>query len=132
MKKFFFLWALCILPCVGFSQEERFVQREKSNTPLTNRFEVVQTSAATGTFRIDKYSGTVYFLGKNVSGADTWMKISRYSHPEDKPLSPTKVNYQIILSENPRKPTYLLNIHTGATWFLSNEKNGVPFWQPLQ
>lgn len=113
---------------------------QKTGAPANARFEIIQTNAnIRTTLKLDKHTGTVYELIKNkdlVRAKDeeyAWAIIKRLSHPLDKTESANEVNYQITTSPVGVRYTFLINIHTGASWKLAPDPDREQsYWHPIK
>ena len=126
MKKIILTLMLISLADLAFTQE--IYHNQLSSAPDTSRFEIIQSELGVKiTFLIDKYSGTIYQLVQGEKGL-TWQLMAIEKHILNK-TTPGKVNYQIFTSGQGIKFTFLLNVNTGATWKLAEDKeSGVTFW----
>ena len=103
-----------------------------SRSPADARFELLQSAlVARLTLLVDKYSGDVFELVKTKNDEFSWEKIFRIKSETDA-VDGTHVNFQVFTSGLAAKYTYLLNIHTGQTWVLTNDKDKeILFWDPI-
>ncbi|HEX8922813.1 MAG TPA: hypothetical protein VF766_15160 [Pyrinomonadaceae bacterium] len=116
------------------------VASQKTIAPADSRFEIIQTTSfIKATLKLDKYTGTVYELVRNkdlVRAKDeefAWSVTKRLQHPLDKIDSNSIVNYQIITSAVGIRYTFLINIHTGATWKLAADPDKEQsYWYPIK
>lgn len=126
------LAALTSLPLSKADAQREFVQHQRTATPATSRYELIQsTQGVRNTFRLDKTLGHV---DQMVLGADsilTWERISRLDHPAGDPQVPAAVNYQLFISGLGIRYTFLMNVNNGATWQVVTDKNDVLVWQPF-
>ena len=113
---------------------------QQTNVPDDSRFEIIQTNSNLRTMlKLDKYTGTVYELVRNkdlVRAKDeeyVWGVTKRLPSPLDKTESTSIVNYQIVTSTIGVRYTFLINIHTGATWKLSADPDKEQsYWYPIK
>ncbi len=121
--------SLFALPIVA--QESNSPQRTAA--PAEARFEVVQSElSANFTVRLDKYTGQTWQLRAMATGEVIWQQAIREDNPDDTLTVPSKVNYQIFASALTFKDTFLINIHTGATWQLFfYPKRDDFYWRPV-
>jgi hypothetical protein len=83
-------------------------------TPPDARFELLQSAlVARLTLLVDKNSGDVFQIVRTRNNEFAWEKIYR------------------VKSKIAAKHTYLLNIHTGQTWLLTEDKKEGLFWVPI-
>ena len=102
-----------------------------SSAPESSRFEIIQSElAAKVTLKIDKYTGRVYQLVQGHKGL-TWQIIQAEKHNNDV-ASKGRVNYQVFTSGLVVRMTYLLNVNTGSTWKLAEDKKIGKFWAVLE
>jgi hypothetical protein len=98
-------------------------------------FEIIQSSLlARATFRVDKCAGFVDVLVKGSDGGNSWVTMPREKVPDgDVPASAAKdgINYQLFISGVAARLTFLMNMRTGATWQLVEDKKGSLSWQRL-
>ncbi|MEA1918540.1 MAG: hypothetical protein U9N52_01765 [Campylobacterota bacterium] len=99
--------------------------------PDNSRFSIIQSEASADmTFRLDKFTGSVSRMIEGNRGP-IWLKLKREKHAEDI-QQPQRVNYQVFTSGLNVKMIYMSNIHTGVTWYLSeNSKLGI-FWKAIK
>jgi hypothetical protein len=103
----------------------------KNTVPATSRYEIIPDLPGHRVFKIDKMTGTVFFLTKNKTGSEVWQKIVRSQHIEDIVTLSELVSYQLTVLGHPSKEVYLINIHTGATWILARKPSDLWVWHPL-
>lgn len=113
--------------------ESSLRSHEATLVPSSSRFELVQSHiAARNTFRLDKYTGTVYQIVQNPDGDLYCKELKRNTHPMDV-VEDGKVNYQIFTSGIAVRFTFLMNVNTGATWQLTQDtKTEILYWSPLK
>jgi hypothetical protein len=130
MKRLFFIMGLFILTVNVWSQEN--YHHQFSSAPEISRFQIIQSEMGVRyTFNIDKYSGNVFQLVKSKSGL-TWQIIEAEIQDYDE-KKPNQVNYQIFTSGSGVRYTFLINVNTGITWQLTEDKKtGVLFWSALK
>lgn len=99
-----------------------------SSVPNTARYEIIQSElGARITLKIDKFLGNIYLLVEGMDGL-SWQLLFVEPNLNDKKFG-DKVNYQIFTSGLGQRFTFLLNIHTGATWQLTEDKRSDElFW----
>ena len=104
-----------------------------SAAPASARYEIVQSGiAARITLRLDKYTGYSHQLVLGDDDALSWRDVPRIEHPDGDNRVPDQVNYQIVTSGIVIRYTFLLNVHTGATWQLVEDEEGALVWQPIR
>jgi len=104
---------------------------EFSSAPENVCYQIVQSQlGARWTFKIDKYNGKVFQLVKGKDGS-VWQMIYKNIHTQDE-ITQDKVNYQIFTSALGARWTFLLNVNTGATWQLTEDKKSGIFWTALE
>lgn len=109
------LLSLFALPVVA--QEANAPQRTAA--PAESRFEIVQSELTVKfTVRLDKYTGQTWQIRSMATGELIWQQMTREDSPGDTVTIPGKVNYQVFASGLTLQDTFLLNVHTGATWQL--------------
>jgi len=84
--------------------------------------------AAKGTFKIDKFTGNVYQLVKTSTGTISWDLIIK-EKVKGEVIKQGKVNYQFFTSGLAMKFTFLLNVNSGQTWQLVEDKKGLLSFQ---
>lgn len=90
------------------------------------RYEIIQSPIARRvTLKLDKESGDTYLLVNSASKKDdyTWQRIFGIGIISDEGAKEGEINYQIFLSGISMKDCYLVNIHTGKTWQLTDVKD---------
>ncbi len=122
--------AFCVVATTTSVAAVVIEKHERSSVPSNSRFELVQsTLAAKLTLRVDKFTGRVDQLVEVSAGGKTWQPIPRGKHVSDT-TNPNVVNYQVFTSGMAVKFTFMINVHTGATWQLIASKDG-PVWDPI-
>ena len=103
-----------------------------SSAPENSRFQIVQSELTVMlTFKVDKYTGSVFLLLKGKSGL-TWQLMDADVQVHDEKI-PNQVNYQILASDNGIKSTFLINVNTGVTWQLTKDKKSDVFlWVAIE
>jgi hypothetical protein len=125
MKGIFLILVLASLAGHGWTQEAN--SHQYSSAPETSRFQIVQSKhGARLTFNIDKYTGNVFLLVKGESGV-TWQLIDSEEQLYDETI-PNQVNYQLFTSGLGIRYTFLINVNTGITWELVEDKKLDVFW----
>jgi len=105
-------------------------QHERSSVPPSARYELIQsTLAAKLTLRVDKFTGRVDQIVESIEGGKTWQAIPKRTHANDETKT-NEVNYQVFTSAMSVKFTFLINVHTGATWQLVESEDGL-VWDPI-
>ena len=130
MKRLFLILILASLVCHGWTQETN--NHQYSSAPENSRFQIVQSEqGARFTFNIDKYTGSVFLLVQGKSGV-TWQLIDSEEQLYDETI-PNQVNYQLFTSALGIRYTFLININTGITWQLvEDKKTNVYWWSALE
>ncbi|MBW2312511.1 MAG: hypothetical protein JRF35_15835 [Deltaproteobacteria bacterium] len=128
MKTILLLIVLTI-PISVFAQDQEYPDNQTSTTPAETRYELVQSLiAAKGTFKIDKFTGNVYQLVKTSTGTISWDLIIK-EKVKGEVIKQGKVNYQFFTSGLAMKFTFLLNVNSGQTWQLVEDKKGLLSFQ---
>ena len=97
--------------------EHNLRDHEVTPLPADARYAFVQSHiAASGTYKLDCYTGDVYQMIQKSDGDLTWDKLLRLAHPEDKGQKEGAANYQLFLSGFQMRHTFLINVRSGATW----------------
>ena len=105
---------------------------EKTTAPADSRFEIIQPAfSAKYTFRIDKFTGETSQLLVQPDRSATWQSVAKSAHPLADTKSPGRTNYQVFSSGIAVRYTYLINVHTGATWQLMEGSPEGPFWSAI-
>jgi hypothetical protein len=103
----------------------------KTQSPADARFELLQSAlVARLTLLVDKNSGDVFQIVTTPNNNLAWEKIYRIKSNNDH-LDETQVNFEVFVSGIAARYTYLLNVHTGQTWVLSEDKKQGLFWSPI-
>jgi len=119
-KILFLLFLLCSINAHS-QQIEKYQAVKTSQTG--GRYEIVQSEIIRSqTFKIDKYTGTVYQFVKTKDDLSTWQLVPKNVATFDTVI-PDKINYQLFLGGIVVRDCFLLNINTGATWVLVKDSN---------
>jgi hypothetical protein len=103
-----------------------------STVPDAARFEVVQSPMlAKLTFRLDRFTGETWLFVTTKDNSYAWERVNKIPLPDDTKV-PEKVNYQIFLSGIRAQVTVLVNINTGASWYVAEDPKTGVFWSPMQ
>jgi hypothetical protein len=131
-------WFTCLLFIMAFcaitsAQQLDSVPNNSTTVSPDSRFEIIQSSLMVKyTFRVDKVSGDVRVLVTKSDGDFTWERVTRIPHKDDRLMRPDRINYQMFTSGLVARFTFLMNINTGATWFLTRDtETGELFLDPL-
>ena len=86
------------------------------------RYEIVQSEVMRRLiFMIDKYTGDIYQNVLSTGDERVWRKLSKIGDSKD--FSPkTQINYQLFVGGFNVQDIFLLNINTGETWYLFEDK----------
>jgi hypothetical protein len=102
-----------------------------TQSPPDARYELLQSALVVRiTLLVDRYSGDVYASVRSNSDGLLWERIPRKKAQNEK-IDASRVNFQVFTSGLAVKYTYLLNVQTGQSWILVNNKNGYPVWEPM-
>jgi hypothetical protein len=82
------------------------------------------------TLLVDKNSGDVFQIVRTKNNELPWEKIYRIKSKNEH-LDERQVNFQVFASGIAARYTYLLNIHTGQTWILAEDKDKGLFWDAI-
>ena len=129
------LVAAGMLVGLAAADELRGVANHNASTIVPeDRYEIIQSSLyADVTIRLDKHSGTTWET-VSLSGALAWQEI-RWDPSErggDAPVRTGGVNYQFLTS-GLTGITFLWNVHTGKTWYLTIESGRRNlFWKAVR
>lgn len=107
---------------------------QRTAAPSESRFEIVQSEIAVAfTIRLDKYTGQTWQIRNMATGEKIWQQVNREDNPSDTVTIPGKVNYQIFTSGLTLENTFLINVHSGATWqlFFYPKGDKVMYWRPV-
>lgn len=109
------------------------VQKHESTTPpVEARYEIVQSSfVARLTLRLDRFSGVVDQLMSRPDSTIGWEPIVRRSHRDPDTQVAGRANYQIFTSGIAIRYTFLINVNTGTTWELVEDRVAGWFWMPI-
>jgi hypothetical protein len=103
-----------------------------SVAPAGARFEVVQSAiSARGTYRVDKFTGSVDVLAMRPDSSIVWQPIPRLQHSQEDTRPPGQANYQLFLSGIAMRFSVLVNVNTGATWQLVKAKDDSLLFEPI-
>ncbi|WP_343725756.1 hypothetical protein [Herbaspirillum huttiense] len=107
---------------------------------MNARYEIVQSPmAARWTFKLDRYTGTVWQLVTTSDNDLTWEGMLIVQSPIV--TSPSKPRFQLFTSGIAARHTFLLDTETGRTWQLTTQKFTpkdsakeieINAWQPFQ
>jgi len=127
MKRFYLILLLISLTYQGWTQT---YSHQSSSAQETARYEIVQSElGARYTFKIDKYTGEVFQLVETESKDLAWQPIMfvdwlrQVDEPQD------QINYQVFVSGLGAKFIFLLHVHSGRTWQLTEDSDtGILHW----
>jgi hypothetical protein len=107
-------------------------QHERTAPIVDARFELVQSSvAARLTLRFDRISGIASQLMIRPDSSFAWQPIFRLPHVEPDTRVSGRPNYQLFTSGLGMTYTFMLNVHTGATWQLKEDPARGWFWDAI-
>ena len=132
MKKNIFLLFFIIMTTFAYGIENPYPVKTSVDG---GRFEIIQSPVARRvTIMLDKETGTTYQLVKSENNKDdyTWQKMFCLGLLSDEGRIEGKVNYQIFLGAYSLKDCYLINIHTGKTWQLGEDKDLGLAWVEME
>ncbi len=102
-----------------------------STSQVGGRFEIVQSEILrSNTFKVDKYEGNIFVYVKTQDDWFGWQEVPRSSSLNDLVL-PDKINYQLFMGGVMASDCFFLNINTGVTWILIEDKKGSFSFQKL-
>jgi hypothetical protein len=115
-----------LLLFILFSSVNIYSQTQKYQATHTSqeggRYEIIQSEIKrSNTFKLDKFTGKVYQFVSTNNDWFTWQQVYR-SYAESDTAIPEKINYQIFMGGIAAKDCFLLNINTGITWILVEDK----------
>lgn len=107
-------------------------KESESTSAPEGRYEIVQSPILRScTFKLDKYTGDIWQLVKAEDGSSVWQKMERISaFPDTKNVN--QINYQLFMGSSVAADTYLINVNTGTTWVLVEDKKKFRFWEPMK
>lgn len=133
------IFAILVLMLLGSAHAQNLDEHslrahEETPLPADARYAFVQSHiAASGTFKLDRFTGDVYQLIQKSDGDLTWDKLLRLAHQDDKNQKEGAANYQLFLSGIRMSHTFLMNVRSGATWeLLKDPKTTQIYWSPLK
>ena len=96
----------------------------QSTCLVSGRWELFMSEiAARNTFRIDKWTGMVFQLVERENGTLTWNLVTRQASINDT-RNQNAINYQMFTSGIAVRFTFLININTGVSWQLVEDRYG--------
>lgn len=115
-----------LLLLILFSSVNIHSQVQKYQTVTTSqvggRYEIIQSEIKrSNTFKLDKFTGRVYQFVSTKNDWFAWQQLYK-SYVELDTTIPEKINYQIFMGGIAAKDCFLLNINTGVTWVLVEDK----------
>mgnify|MGYP003571269276 CR=1 FL=1 len=139
MKRILSIIAIAMLTVVGAYAQYNIPQYSSVATnPCCGRYEIIQSEIIRKlTFKVDKYEGAIYQLVSDKNDVKVWqlMDILGFYGPgteTSNPRLPNQINYQLFTGGNMAEDTYLINIHSGKTWILSEDrKTKETMWVPM-
>ena len=119
MKKILLLLILLSFSNI-YSQLQKY--QAVATSQVGGRYEIIQSEIKRiNTFRLDKYTGKVYVFVTTKSDWYAWQEVNK-SNVELDITIPERINYQIFMGGILAKDCFLLNINTGVTWLLVEDK----------
>lgn len=113
-----------------YSQIEKF--QSNSTSQVGGRYEIVQSGIKrSNTFKLDKYTGKVYAFVATKDDWFAWQEIAKTFVGLDTNTS-DKISYQIFMGGIAAKDCFLLNINTGVTWILTEDKSRGFYFQVFE
>ena len=110
MKRFTYaiLFFMPLVAQTAFAQNTISDFHQKTTTPPDARYEIIQSElAAKWTFKLDRFSGTVYQLFKTDDDRNTWEKIPSENFP--KIANPSKPRFALFTSGIAARHTFLID-----------------------
>ena len=126
MKKILLLMALCFISITSSAIEN---QKAVKTSTEGGRYEIVQSEIVRKYFfKLDKYTGDVYQLVLKSNGDITWQKMDVIGLRFDT-IKEDTINFQIFMGGMAVSDCFMINIHTGWTYKLYQDKDtGNLFW----
>ena len=126
MKQIILFIVLCFFSLTSSAIETH--QAVKTSTE-GGRYEIVQSEIARKYFfKLDKYTGDVYMLVLKSDGDVTWEKMQVIGLGLDT-IKKDTINFQIFIGGMAVSDCFMINIHTGKTYKLYQDKDtDVLFW----
>jgi hypothetical protein len=130
-----FRWLLAwmiVVPAVVSGQSMVAQKHQATAPPAEARFEIIQSSfVAKLTLRLDRFTGAVDQLMTRPDSTIGWEPIVRRSHRDPDTQVAGRANYQIFTSGLAIRYTFLINVTSGATWELVEDRTSGWFWIPI-
>jgi len=119
MKRILLLFIL--FSCTNiYSQLQNY--QATTTSQVGGRYEIIQSQIKrSNTFKLDKFTGKVYMFVSTKDDWYTWQEVYKGNVELDKVI-PEKINYQIFMGGIAAKDCFLININTGVTWMLTEDK----------
>ncbi len=119
MKKMLLL--LLLFSCLNIhSQAQKY--QAATTSQVGGRYEIIQSEIKrSNTFKLDKFTGKVYQFVSTKDDWFAWQQVYK-SYVELDTTIPETINYQIFMGGIAAKDCFLLNINTGVTWILVEDK----------
>jgi hypothetical protein len=127
---FLFLASVAYSVTCSATEDLEYAFRQSTTTPVPDsaRFVMVQASyAAKATLLLDRNTGNVWQLVEGKNGSIVWSKMVIEKHKWNIVADESKPNFTIFISRLGLKFTTLVNVSSGATWVLTDTKNGCAF-----
>lgn len=125
MKKMLLLFVLLSFSNI-YSQLQKY--QAVATSQVGGRYEIIQSEIKRiNTFKLDKYTGKVYVFVTTKSDWYAWQEVNK-SNVELDTTIPERINYQIFMGGILAKDCFLLNINTGATWLLVEDKKTANYY----
>lgn len=128
MNRLLCIISFLMVSLVSMAQME--TRSSVSTSQTGGRFEIIQSEVARGfTFKLDKYTGTVFQLVNDDKGVLVWEKVPVLSILNSDENN--EITYQLFLGGLTVQDTYLLNIKTGKACILK-DNNGSRFFSEMK
>ena len=126
MKQVRLLIALCFITLTSSAIE---TQKAVKTSTEGGRYELVQSEIMRKCFfKLDKYTGDVYQLVLKSDGDKTWQKMEVIGRALDT-IKKDTINFQIYMGGMAVGDSFMINIHTGKTYLLYQDKDTeILFW----
>ncbi len=88
------------------------------------RYEILQSQIKrSNTFKLDKFTGQIFVFVSTKNDKVAWQEVPKNSGILDTTVS-DRINYQLFMGGTMARDCFLLNINTGVTWVLVEDRKG--------
>lgn len=130
MKRLIIIMHILAVFSLGISAENGYAVKSSIDSA---RYEIVQSPLARKvTIKLDKQFGRTYQLARTKDDKTVWSSMYAEGLISDTDIEIGKCNYQIFLGGIVLRDCFLININTGKTWMLAEDKDIGMFWSLME